>query len=365
MSLWVDQLKLRFQKRPVMPQPDDLLPYFCKTKGIFGLIVASELIAIGIVLIKHSLWPFPWGSLGVISLVVLWVSLSAAAVLCSVRRFLRQLRPLIGGLVAYSLVLGVAAFILGFGRLFFLGHFDALIWLRDVVVAAIFSGIWMRYFYLQQQLRYQQQSELQARIQALQARIRPHFLFNSMNTIASLVSIDPDAAEQVVEDLSELFRASLQEAGLVSLEEELALCRSYVAIEQTRLGQRLGVQWQCDIDTKKFSIPRLSLQPLIENAIYHGISGLRGGGVVEVVLRDTESDVFIQVRNPFPTELTYDKTEESHQVAMENITHRLQAYYGNRASLLVQIQTGDTVQDFYVVTIRLPREREPDSVMSM
>ncbi|WP_197468509.1 sensor histidine kinase, partial [Alcanivorax sp. HI0083] len=110
------------------------------------------------------------------------------------------------------------------------------------LIAAIIAGLVMRYFYVQEQLRQKDQAELQARIQALQSRIRPHFLFNSMNIIASLIAVDPDGAEQVVEDLSVLFRASLKNSGNeASLEEELELCRRYIHIEQLRMGERLQV----------------------------------------------------------------------------------------------------------------------------
>ncbi len=111
---------------------------------------------------------------------------------------------------------------------------------KQLGIACIIAGMVLRYFYVQQQLREQEQSELQSRIQALQSRIRPHFLFNSMNIIASLISVDPETAESVVEDLSELFRASLNDAGnQVLLTEELELCERYVRIEQLRLGDRL------------------------------------------------------------------------------------------------------------------------------
>ena len=121
----------------------------------------------------------------------------------------------------------------------------------------------LRWFYLQQQLQNREQAALKSRIQALQSRIRPHFLFNSMNSIASLIDIDPEAAEKMVVDLSELFRASLMEPGLVSIEDEIALCKQFVSIEQTRLGPRLAVEWNVDLSEGSFKIPSLMLQPLI------------------------------------------------------------------------------------------------------
>ena len=124
------------------------------------------------------------------------------------------------------------------------------------------SALLLRYFYLQSQWRRQQQAELRARIESLQARIRPHFLFNSLNSIASLVAIDPYKAEQAVLDLSDLFRASLAKPGtLVSWAEELELAKRYLSIEQYRLGERLQLDWQVDEVPDDLPIPQLTLQP--------------------------------------------------------------------------------------------------------
>ena len=172
--------------------------------------------------------------------------------------------------------------------------------MRNVLIAGIMGGIAFRYFYLQHQLRRQEQAELNSRIQALQSRIRLHFLFNSMNIIASLIVVDPDLAEQVVEDLSELFRASLNDDSdhPVALSEELTLCRKYVNIETLRLGDRLHVDWQVEIDEHEVKIPLLTLQPPLENAIYHGIQPLPEGRVVTVRIGEENGKLVVRSRNP-------------------------------------------------------------------
>eukprot|EP01031_Cornospumella_fuschlensis_P016430 gene16430-20080_t len=145
------------------------------------------------------------------------------------------------------------------------------------------SALLLRYFFLQSQWRRQQQAELRARIESLQARIRPHFLFNSLNSIASLVVIDPYKAEQAVLDLSDLFRASLAKPGtLVSWAEELELSKRYLSIEQYRLGERLQLDWQVDDVPDDLPIPQLTLQPLLENALIYGIQPRIEGGLVRV-----------------------------------------------------------------------------------
>src|SRR5690606_35575629 len=121
------------------------------------------------------------------------------------------------------------------------------------------------------------------RLQALQARIRPHFLFNSMNTIASLIATDPETAEEAVLDLAEVFRATLNQWDpLVPLEQELDLCQRYLHIEQLRLGARLRVEWRIEPRARQALVPPISLQPLVENAIYHGIQPLSPGGTVQI-----------------------------------------------------------------------------------
>lgn len=218
------------------------------------------------------------------------------------------------------------------------------------MIAAIFAGVVLRYFYLQQQLQNRERAELQARIQALQSRIRPHFLFNSMNSIVSLIDSDPKAAEKMVLDLAQLFRASLSELSIVSLEAELKLCSQFVSIEKTRLGDRLEVDWQISLPEKPVEIPSLLLQPLIENAIYHGVQPLPEGGTVTVKIELDEQFVNIDVRNPFVTPATNSQDQSKNNgMALENIYHRLQAHYDD----LANIESSQNNNEFSI-SIRYP-----------
>src|SRR5690606_13067009 len=220
---------------------------------------------------------------------------------CPLRPWLRRRGPLQAGLASYLVVLVITLFfslLSGFIQKETQNLLDRI--LSHLLIAAVFAGIVLRYFYLQQQLRNQQQAELNARIQALQARIRPHFLFNSMNSIASLIDYDPVSAEKLIVDLCELFRASLNEPGLVPLQQEIELCQRFISIEQTRLGSRLTVEWRMDKipDTE---IPGLLLQPLIENAIFHGIQPLRDGGTIRILIEEIAGTCRIQIVNPIGT----------------------------------------------------------------
>jgi len=221
--------------------------------------------------------------------------------------------------------------------------------IRNILVAAVMAGIAFRYFFLQHQLRMQEQAELNSRIQALQSRIRPHFLFNSMNIIASLISIDPETAETVVEDLSMLFRASLNDSSNlpVPLSEELDLCSKYVHIESLRLDDRLRINWRVEVDPAKVKIPLLTLQPLLENAIYHGIQPLPEGGEVSVKIEGVEGKLVVQISNPLPPS---DYTHEpGNRMALDNIKRRLEAIYGSEASI-ISVRGEDT----FTTTISYP-----------
>jgi two-component system sensor histidine kinase AlgZ len=216
---------------------------------------------------------------------------------------------------------------------------SAWVVIQHLAVGGILAGLVLRYFYLQQQLHLQREMQLratlQARFQSLQSRIRPHFLFNSMNSIASLIGSDPDTAERVVEDMSALFRASLSAAeDLVSLEQEIALCERYIHIEQLRLGERLQVQWQTQLAQPNVRIPSFSLQPLIENAIYHGIQPLTQGGTIEISLNDSNGFLRCTIRNPYAEE-TANLQRSGNGMALENLEQRLQTHYGSGVSFAV------------------------------
>lgn len=304
-------------------------------------------MAIALTLFDSGVLQFSWDRLGVLSILIQWIVLSSAGCLCPMRPWLKDRSPFVAGFVSYLLVLVITLAYSAAG-LWALGgeeeFADGL--LTNLMLAGVLAGIVLRYFYLQQQLRNQQQAELQARIQALQARIRPHFLFNSMNSIASLIDFDPVSAEKMVVDLSELFRASLKDPGLIPIEKELELCQRFVAIEQMRIGDRLQVEWNvqsCD----GCEIPSLMLQPLIENAIYHGIQPLPNGGVVTIDCVCKNEVCHIEVKNPLG-----DNSQSSNKgngLALDNIRHRLNAHYGTHAFLKALV--GD---DSYQVNLQFP-----------
>ena len=333
------------QKTPGDQEETFFLPDLCARQPVFFLVLIAQLFSLVIVLIDSGLFPFDWQQLGLVSLFVQWVALSSAAMLCQMRKFLQTLPQERAVLVSYLLI-PVNTWVVSLVSLYLLHPAEVTLGmllfseevLRNVAVAAIIGGLVIRYFYLQAMLIARRQSELLHRIQALQSRIRPHFLFNSMNIIASLIETSPRQAETVVEDLSALFRASLNHVGnQVPLAEEIDLCKRYLNIEQLRLGNRLQVQWELRSVPPEVKIPLLTLQPLLENAILHGIQPLPKGGLVEIIAGYSHGIFELTLTNPFATPTTgkVAEDERGNRMALQNTRNRLVALYGERAKLTV------------------------------
>ena len=187
----------------------------------------------------------------------------------------------------------------------------------------------------------------EARLQALQARIRPHFLFNSLNAVLALIRRDPRRAERTLEDLSDLFRALMSDGrSLVRLADEIALIERYAAIEQLRLGDRLRVSWELDDAPVDALLPPLLLQPLLENAIYHGVEPGTGTGDVLVRIERRDARVVARIENPF------HESRPGHvgnRMALENIRERLMLFFDAEARLESSVEAGR-----YRVEIEIP-----------
>ncbi len=311
------------------------IPDLCAAQPVLIMVLLAELLVFVHTLASSALPRFDWELLATSSLFVLWIVLLSAALLCWMRRVFSRagLVPATAG--SLLLVLGVTALssqavLLLYPQL--TRGIDPPWWMmRNLLVAAVLSGIVLRNFYLQHQLRMREKLELQARLDSLRARMRPHFLFNTMNSIASLIMSRPRDAEQAVEDLSELFRASLQETRRpTTVADELHLCELYLGIEQLRLGDRLQVAWDIEESVRGQPMPSLVLQPLVENAVYHGISRLPDGGTVALAVRLEGGTVRALVENPVPGRV---EQASGHHMALENIQQRLQALYGPEGRL--------------------------------
>jgi two-component system sensor histidine kinase AlgZ len=331
--------------------PRAFLPNFCAIRMVFAVVVSAELLAIVLTL---AAFPPPggfWPELSLRSLYIQWIALTVAALYCALRVPMGRLSHAWAGSLAWLLVLLVTAsvFMIAHG----LGLRGAGSWFpaiaQHLAIAGIVGAVLLRYLYEQHRERQRELAESHARLQALQARIRPHFLFNSMNTIASLTRVDAALAEEVVEDLSDLFRASLSDARTQStLGQEIALARGYLRIEQHRLGDRLRVTWDLQDLPDEAHLPALLLQPLIENAVYHGIELVTSGGEIEINGRCRDGLITIAVRNTLPAG-SATRQRPGNRIAQDNVRERLEATFGDAAGMVV-----GRVDDRYQVRLHFP-----------
>lgn len=334
------------------------LPDLCNVYAVLVLIVLSETLVTALILVESGLVGFQWERFATLSYFVQWVALLSVALLCQSRNFMARLALPWAVTWAMSLLM-LVCFVISYAAevLFpFVGSDNQINWLwilRNMLISAIFGGMGLRYFYVQSQWRIKSQAELNSRLQALQARIRPHFFFNSLNTVASLITVDPDKAENMLVDLSSLFRVVLKDQDAqVELAAEIELGRRYLNIEQERLGDRLKLEWQLPETIPKIQVPQLLLQPLLENAIYHGIQPLIDGGCIVIRLSFQEQKAAKQAR--WLLSIENDKPEKvvdggGHQISLPNIAMRLEAIFNDKAGLSIE-QTANQ----YRVIIELP-----------
>jgi two-component system sensor histidine kinase AlgZ len=334
------------------------LPSFCAARVVFAVVVIAELLAFVLTLVSPGVLDDPWGNLGLISVFMQWVALASAALLCLSRPLLSRMGNTAAAIISYLLVLLVTALVseLAFWLMIRSTLFPdlasdqhATFLLRNLAISTVVAAVVLRYLYVQFQWRQQVKTEARARIQALQARIRPHFLFNSMNTIAALTRSEPATAEAAVEDLSDLFRAALNNSDdQTTLDDELTLARRYLNIEALRLGARLAVTWELEGIPLDVRVPPLILQPLLENAIYHGIEPLPQGGIIRVAGTASKRSLCIEISNPLP-DPGRQRQQTGHRIAQENIRQRLQIAYGGGADLQTSATEGG-----YTVKLQLP-----------
>ena len=218
--------------------------------------------------------------------------------------------------------------------------------LRYLVLGLLAAGALIAYFRLRAKALSPAITE--ARLQALQARIRPHFLFNSINAVLSLVRTDPKRAETSLEDMADLFRVLMRDnRELAPLADEVELCRQYLALEKLRLGDRLVVEWHTNNMPADALVPPLILQPLLENAVYHGIEPLTAPGVVSINIFYKGGDVHAILRNPYLAK--GGQHHAGNKMALANVRERLALHFDAEAALESRVKA-----DAYEVHLRMP-----------
>lgn len=335
--------------------PNHSIPDFCQAPTVYLTVIASILLALLLSLVSPEWHTSFWYNLSLYSLFVLWVSLSSLGCLCLLRRYMPERYLLKLSLkrfsaLAISLIL-IITLVFSLLISYYLSQEPSL-WflLRNLVVAFIVSGVLFRYLYLREDSLRRIRSEAEARVQALQSRIRPHFLFNSLNTLANLAAVDPDKTEQMILDMADIFRASMKRSDvLIPFSEEKELCNQYLGLESQRLGDRLIIEWQVDHVPKNLLVPPLLIQPLLENAVYHGVQKHPAGGTITIKGVSYQKHIQLEITNPLPP--AEAEHHSGNSMALKNIRQRLDVLYGNKAQL-----TYHQAQGQFFCILKIPKQ---------
>ena len=323
-------------------------PSFCSWRLLLVVIVITELSVVLIGLGKDG---FPgWRWLSLVTLYSQWLALFCTSGLCVTSAWIGRLSARgawVGSWLMVLLLAGVFSYAAWFAAPVS-GVPQADLTVAQFVFESTFAvglvtAAFLRYLLIRTRWQAQLMAQAEARVQALQARIRPHFLFNSLNTIASLIPVDPKNAEAAILDLADIFRGSMRRADrAISFAEELRLARQYLDMEKRRLGERLEINWRVDEVPAAAAVLPLMLQPLLENAVAHGIQSRQEGGAVVVYGREEGDQVVVTIANPVAPR---GSTAKGHGMAIDNIRERLRLAYGSRASLV----TYENAEQYYAV----------------
>ena len=333
------------------------LPDFCNLGIILRTVLLVNLLVLGAALVRADPRADPFGDSSgflrqflLISIVAQPAIIFSLVASCGLKALLTKLSYWRGVSAIFALEAAI-------GGVFWLAHTNlvAILPLGEPVAILQFALFFVLatavlLFYFDLRARSLAPALTEARLQALQARIRPHFLFNSMNAVLSLIRDEPRRAERMLENMAELFRVLMADnRQLRPLSEEVNLCRQYLEIEQIRLGDRLRVDWQIDSMPVAALVPPLILQPLIENAVYHGIEPQQGDGVLTIQISPAASSakqLNILLTNPYHSASTH---VSGNRMAIANIKERLQLHFDVEASLSAAVTNHQ-----YIVKINMP-----------
>lgn len=322
-------------------------PSFCTLKHLLAVMVITQLSVLLIGIGRGQVLEWSW--IVATTVYAQWMALFCASGVCFLSSWTHRLGPKgawVGNAVVVLLLAAIfsqAAWLLSGDLGLRASETSGAFVLSSLLAVGLVTAAFFRYLLIRTRWKAQLIAESEARVQALQARIRPHFLFNSLNTIASLIPVDPENAEAATEDLADIFRGSMRRADkLISLQEELQLARQYLDMEQRRLGDRLTVVWRAEELPPGASVLPLMLQPLLENAVGHGVQPRAAGGEITVYGRAEGDNIVITIGNPVAPQ-GVDKP--GHGLALANIRERLKIAFGGRASLL----TNQDSERFYAV----------------
>jgi len=330
------------------------VPDICKNSVLLYVILYTQLLATGLFSLIEGIWSFEL--FGYYTLYLQWYALGCLFALCKLRGLINRNSALWVTLLSFGVCIGVFIMVEVVSYTIFNTYFSVTQphkWdiVRRFIACLIFLILLFRLIGVLGTLERRNRAEARSRLSALQSRIRPHFLFNSLNTVSELVATDPEQAENAIQSLSKLFRANLQdESSSHSLEAELDLCLRYLRLERWRLGEKLTVKTEMHVvKANHWLVPHLILQPLVENAVIHG-KDQNGEVTVNIDIRETASHLSAMVENSIGG--APSASPEGNGIAIENIKERLFVLYDDDHSFKVR-QTDDS----YQVIIRIPKQR--------
>jgi two-component system, LytTR family, sensor histidine kinase AlgZ len=337
-------MNIRFNPK----HPIDIL---WQAPALISVVLAGEGVAL-IMALAPGYTSDRWVFFGLCSLIIQWVILITLGCLYLGRKLLTQYSVNAIAwfgftiLISTTLVVGTI-FWVGYNRVGPNAENGGLIFLSQCTAISATAGLlglitFQKYWQGHELALASKQTELDA----LQARIQPHFLFNTLNTCAALVHQKPAEAEQLLLDLSELFRAALSKSKLISLEEELLLTKRYLEIESLRFGDRIKINWDIPEKLPPLFLPTLSIQPLAENAVRHGIEPSETNGDIEIIASQRGDMFSVIISNSLPHKI---KNTKGHQIGLSSTKQRIESYSDGKAVFISTIKNGR-----FEATISLP-----------
>lgn len=327
---------------------EGFLPNFCRGPIVGHVVVVAQFLAVAITVIIPPLTQHVFLDLFLVSLFVQWIALASISTLCVAGPFLNSLPERRALTMAYLLLLCVT-WLVGECALWVLSEFHIIAsmhpsWYRffhvqNLTVSAIVNALVLRYLMARHQLQIQTRSVERARAEILRQKIRPHFLFNSMNIIASLTRRAPAKAEAAIEDMSDLFRVMLDDDNdLWSVHNEISIARKYLKLERLRLDRRLKVSWKTQGVPRSARTPVLILQLLLEHVVHNAVEQMSDTGVILITVQfDEPSDLVIELTAPYPDAVSDDIVDTA---GLENIRLRLNDHFADRALMVVNSGNG-------------------------
>ncbi len=321
------------------------LPNFCRGEMVASVAVIAQLLALVITLITRRIFRNVFVDFLMISLFVQWIALASAGTLCVARNYLRTLPDRRALALAYGLLLGVtvvvsemALWVAAAAGLIDRAHSQWYLYFhtQNFAISAIVNALALRYFLAKHELQHRTLSEARARIEALQSRFRPTFLFNSMNMIASLTRSAPLKAESAIEDMADVVRVMLGDAQtLVPVRNEIEVTKKYLNLEMLRLEDRLRVEWDVGSFPRKAVMPMLSLQPLLEHIILCGVEPSPVGGALKIKMWEENERLQIEIGMMLSLAAAAARPQPEQEAVLNNMRQRLETYYGDGAELVV------------------------------